>query len=82
MAVTYREMTYKTFGRVLAIENGVIELYVTLDVGPRIIRYSTVGGANVMHEDIDAKIVEKARILTKFSTPVPTGVPTAVIAFG
>ncbi len=59
MAVTYREMTYKTFGRGLAIENGVIELYVTLDVGPRIIRYSTVGGANVMHEDIDAKLVEK-----------------------
>ena len=24
MAVTYREMTYKTFGRVLAIENGII----------------------------------------------------------
>ena len=59
MSITYREQAYKTFGRVLAIENGVIELYVTLDVGPRIIRYALAGGENFMFEDVEAQIVEK-----------------------
>lgn len=59
MALTYREQAYKTFGRVLAIENGDMELYVTLDVGPRIIRYALPGGENFMFEDVNAEIVEQ-----------------------
>lgn len=60
MALAYREQAYKTFGRVLAIENGDMELYVTLDVGPRIIRYALPGGENFMFEDINAEIVEQS----------------------
>ncbi len=60
MALTYREQAYKTFGRVLAIENGDMELYVTLDVGPRIIRYALPGGENFMFEDVNAEIVEQS----------------------
>ena len=59
MSITYREQSYKTFGRVLAIENGFVELYVTLDVGPRIIRYALSGGNNFLFEDVEAQIVEK-----------------------
>lgn len=59
MAIKAREISYKTFGRVLAIENGEIELYVTLDVGPRIIRYAPAGGENFMFEDVNSQVVEK-----------------------
>ena len=39
---------YLNYGKVLAISNDVIELYVTIDVGPRIIRYGFIGGQNIM----------------------------------
>lgn len=43
--------SYKAYGRVLSISNGVVEAYVTLDVGPRIIRYGFVGSQNIMNDD-------------------------------
>ena len=39
---------YLNYGKVLAISNDVIEAYVTIDVGPRIIRYGFVGEQNLM----------------------------------
>ena len=39
---------YLDYGKVLVITNGVIEAYVTVDVGPRIIRFGFVGGKNFM----------------------------------
>lgn len=39
---------YKDYGKVLGLSNGVIEAYVTIDIGPRIIRFGFVGGQNVM----------------------------------
>lgn len=39
---------YLNYGKVLSITNGVIEAYVTIDVGPRIIRFGYVGGQNMM----------------------------------
>lgn len=65
MAITYKKISYKTFGEVLAITNGTIDLYVTLDCGPRVIRYGFCGGENFMFEDVDAQIVEKS---DKFDT--------------
>jgi len=50
--VNVREIeSYKEFGKVLAIDNGTVEVYVTVDVGPRIIRYGFVGGQNIMQDD-------------------------------
>lgn len=43
--------SYKEYGRVLCITNDVIEAYVTLDVGPRIIRFGYIGGQNFMRDD-------------------------------
>lgn len=51
MAVSIYEKNYAPFGRVLAMENGFIELCVTLDFGPRIIRLARAGGENFMFED-------------------------------
>ncbi len=51
MAVQISEVRYKNFGRCLKIENAFVELLVTLDVGPRVIRYAIRGGTNVFFED-------------------------------
>lgn len=48
MAVTTEKTTYGAFGDCLRIFNGVAELYVTLDFGPRILHYSLQGRPNVM----------------------------------
>ncbi len=40
---------YKDYGRILHITNNVIEVAVTLDVGPRIIHFSFVDGQNILH---------------------------------
>jgi len=48
MPVITEKTTYGSFGNCLRIYNGFVELYVTLDFGPRIIHYSLLGGPNVM----------------------------------
>ncbi len=45
---------YLNYGKVLSLSNGVIEAYVTVDVGPRIIRFGYVGGQNFMCDDRNA----------------------------
>ena len=45
---------YLDYGNVLAISNGVIEAYVTIDVGPRIIRFGYVDGQNFMCDNRNA----------------------------
>lgn len=50
------ESTYKTFGRCLTISNGSVEAVVTLDIGPRIIRFAKIGGENVMMENTEKSI--------------------------
>lgn len=46
------EASYKNYGKCLSISNGAIEILVTVDVGPRIIRCACVGKENMMFEDI------------------------------
>lgn len=46
--------SYLNYGNVLAISNGVIEVFVTVDVGPRIIRFGFVGEQNIMCDNRDA----------------------------
>ena len=40
---------FQNYGKCLCISNGVIEAYVTIDIGPRIIRFGYVGGQNLMN---------------------------------
>lgn len=51
--VNYSEKDYGYFGKCLEISNNVMEMLVTLDVGPRIISYKLVGKENIMCEDKD-----------------------------
>lgn len=39
---------FKDYGKCLSISNGVIEAYVTLDIGPRIIKFGYIDGQNIM----------------------------------
>lgn len=45
--------SYKKYGKVVTISNGVIEAYVTVDIGPRIIRFGYVDGQNIMNDNRD-----------------------------
>jgi len=44
-------VSYKTFGRCVVLNNGILEIYVTVDIGPRIIRCSMLGRQNLMFND-------------------------------
>ena len=48
MVITKTIDSFKDYGRCLCISNGVIEAYVTIDIGPRIIRFGFVEGQNVL----------------------------------
>lgn len=47
---------YLNYGNVLALSNGVIEAFVTIDVGPRIIRFGFMGGQNFMCDNRDVMV--------------------------
>ena len=42
---------FKDYGKCLQMSNGIIEALVTIDIGPRIISFSFVGGKNVMNDN-------------------------------
>lgn len=47
--------SYENYGRCVKISNGIIEAYITVDVGPRIIRFARKDGENVLYNDIARK---------------------------
>lgn len=50
--VNVREIeNYKEYGKCVVISNGEIEAYVTVDLGPRIIRFGFLGGKNILFDD-------------------------------
>lgn len=54
--VEAKEIQYKKFGKCLELNNGIVKVYITLDIGPRIINYSLVDGENMMLEDDERTI--------------------------
>lgn len=54
---------YRNFGSCLKISNGIVEAVVTVDVGPRIIRFAFPGGKNFFHEDIARESVTSGDII-------------------
>ena len=45
------EVKDKDFGKCVVVENGICELWVTVDFGPRIIHYSLTGRENILYQD-------------------------------
>ncbi len=54
--VTVKETNYSVFGKCAVISNGTVEVYVTLDIGPRIIRYAICGKENMMWENAELNV--------------------------
>jgi len=50
--LTVTEVHEKNFGNCVKIENGEVEMLVTLDFGPRIIHYALCGHENMMYQDL------------------------------
>ncbi|MBE7028492.1 MAG: hypothetical protein E7407_05625 [Ruminococcaceae bacterium] len=63
--ITKKEVSYPGFGKCLELSNGTVSVVVTLDFGPRIIRYSFVDGENIMFEDTARDFYEKGKGLEK-----------------
>jgi len=66
MALTYSEVKYKNFGRCLKIENELAEVFVTLDLGPRVIRYALRGGHNFFFEDRARTVKHDEKAMSDF----------------
>ena len=58
--------TYKNYGRVLSLSNGKIEAYITIDIGPRIIRFGFVDGQNIMQDDRESFGVLSDNVYEKY----------------
>jgi hypothetical protein len=54
------KISYANYGDCVRLSNGVIEAIITLDCGPRIIRFSFIGKENFMFEDIDRVVSNKS----------------------
>jgi len=47
-----KEIEYSVYGRCLSVESADVTLYITLDVGPRVIYGSYKGSENIFHNDV------------------------------
>ena len=57
---------YLNYGKVIVISNGIVEAYITVDIGPRIIRYGFVGGRNIMNDNRAAVEPKDDKAFEKF----------------
>lgn len=49
------EMEYENFGRCVRITNGIIDCVVTIETGPRILRFGFIGEKNIFYTDQERK---------------------------
>lgn len=60
MSVRVSNKQYKNFGNCVFLDNGLISLGVTVDLGPRIIYFARRGKENVLFEDVERRFTEPA----------------------
>lgn len=56
--ISIKEVAYKNYGKCLAISNDCMEILVTVDIGPRIIKCNLAGKENMMFEDVERSFSE------------------------
>lgn len=66
MSIEIKEINDQNFGKCLSISNGLIEVSVTIDVGPRIIRFGKIGGPNLLYNDTEREYVVKNESIESF----------------
>jgi hypothetical protein len=50
MAIQTKEIVFGSLGRCLELSNGTVDVVITLDFGPRIVRYGFTGKQNMFNE--------------------------------
>lgn len=55
--IVTEKIEFENYGKCLKVSNGIIEIIVTVDIGPRVLRLGFCGGENFFFEDIDRKVV-------------------------
>lgn len=55
MGIQIKEISYENYGKCVHITNGIIEVIVTIEVGPRIVRFGFKDGVNMMYNDLERK---------------------------
>lgn len=55
MAIEIKETEYLNYGRCVHMSNGIIEVMVTIDMGPRIIHFGLINGENMLYTDQERK---------------------------
>ena len=50
-----KEIDFENYGKCVQLSNGVIDLVVTIDCGPRIVRFGFIGNENILYNDLDRK---------------------------
>ena len=53
--VSIERTTYGSWGNCVRLSNGKIELFATLDFGPRVIRFGFIGKTNMFCEDTEVE---------------------------
>lgn len=57
LAIAIKEVNFENYGKCVHISNGIIEVIVTIDVGPRIVRFGFVSEKNMLYNDLERKYV-------------------------
>jgi len=65
MKLLFREENYENYGKCIVLSNGTVEIYVSLDIGPRVLRYGFIGGENVFFNDLKREVVNNDLSINK-----------------
>ncbi len=77
MSIEIKEIEYENYGKCLQMSNRVIDIVVTIDCGPRIIRLGYMNEENVFYNDLERKYVSQdSKIIERY------GKDTAFYCYG
>nr|WP_319488327.1 hypothetical protein [uncultured Caproiciproducens sp.] len=55
MSIEIKETEYENYGRCLRLSNGLIDVIVTIEFGPRIVRFGFIDEANILYNDLERR---------------------------
>lgn len=55
MSIEIKETEYENYGKCLRLSNGLIDVVVTIEFGPRIVRFGFINEANILYNDLDRR---------------------------
>lgn len=65
MSAEVKEIQFENYGRCVQISNGLVDVVVTIEFGPRIVRFGFVNEPNVLYNDLNRKYVNRDPLLAE-----------------